>query len=187
MGQVRGERFQNLLNSIPVKNETAQQRNRAWLKLRFTPHSARCRAAAFTLVELMVGVLIFSIAVAALCLTISFSVATTRSAQENLRASQIMVEKMEYMRLYNWAQITNDAAIPKTFTAVFNPSSTDSPNGNGNMVYHGQISINPVWFNSNCATNMRLVTVTLNWTSKRPQARRMQTFVARNGLQQYVY
>jgi len=188
-----GERFQiGFSNTLVSKDNPDRELSRRFIGPRFAvvtsaeprPLStiARCRAAAFTLTEVLVSVLLFSIAVAALCLTISFNLATTRSAQENLRASQILVEKMEYMRLYTWAQITNGTSIPKTFTEAFNPSSPNS-----DFVFNGQISIGPVWFNNNCSTNLRMVTVSVDWKSKRSESRRMQTFVSRNGLQQYVY
>jgi type II secretory pathway pseudopilin PulG len=147
---------------------------------KFCPSVLR-RAAAFTMVELLIGLLLFGIVFAALCRSIAFSVSTARVSRENLRASQILVEKMEYMRLFTWSQITN-GSIPGSFTEVLEPGLTNS-----GTVYKGQIKIEPVPLDNNCSTNMRLVTVSLVWTSKVAQSRQMQTFVSRNGLQQYVY
>jgi hypothetical protein len=134
------------------------------------------------MVELLFGILLFGIAFAALCRSIAFSVSTARVSRENLRASQILVEKMEFMRLFTWSQITNGSSIPTNFTDVLEPGLSNS-----GTVYRGQIKIEPVPLDNNCATNMRLVTVSLVWTSKVAQTRQMQTYVSRNGLQQYVY
>lgn len=183
-------------NLFAVDSESAKEQGGIFRPSRIAAPSARynsvqpsrpttiaChRTAGFTLAETLVAVMIFSVVSTALCLAISFSMATTRSAQENVRASQIMVDKMEYLRLCTWAQITNDTSIPKTFTEVFDPSST-----NGSMVMSGRISISPVLFNNNFATNMRLVTLSLDWKSKRAESRQMQTFVSRDGLERYGY
>ncbi len=146
------------------------------------PFASKRGCRAFTLVELLFALLLFGVGFAALCLAIAFSVFLTRTSKESLRASQIMVEKMEHMRLYTWEQITNTTSIPRTFTEYLDPSAT-----NRGTVFNGRVVITPVSFNSACATNMRLVTVLVDWNSKIPQTRQMQTFVSKNGLQQYVY
>lgn len=148
------------------------------MKLQLRSHSHN----AFTLVELLFSFMLFGVSFAAMCLAIAFSISVTRTSRESARASQIMIEKMEYMRLYTWQQLTNGTSVPQTFTEYLEPSAT-----NRGTAFSGRVSIAPVPFNNNCSTNLRLVTISVNWNSKMPQSRQMQTFVARSGLQQYVY
>jgi len=42
---------------------------------------------------------------------------TMRMARENLRATQIMLEKVETIRLYSWNQVTSNGFIPTDFVA----------------------------------------------------------------------
>ena len=68
--------------------------------------AARGRRAAFTLIEVMAasslaGIMFISVFAG---LTSSFQIVQVN--RENLRAGQILLEKMELIRLYNWNQVT---------------------------------------------------------------------------------
>jgi type II secretory pathway pseudopilin PulG len=142
---------------------------------------------AFTLVEVLVGVIVMAMMVASLLGGVSFGFATTQLAREDLRATQILMEKMEEIRLYSWSQITGQDGyvIPTTFTASYYPPAL----GATGMVYSGQLAIiaTNVGSASYC-TNMRLVQATVQWTSGHAvRSRSMSSYVSLNGLQNYVY
>src|SRR5204863_9159663 len=80
--------------------------------------------AAFSLVEATVGMAIIGTTVGALFTGFTSGFFTMQLARENLRATQIMLEKMETIRLYSWKQVTNSAYIPNTFTNFYDPQST---------------------------------------------------------------
>jgi prepilin-type N-terminal cleavage/methylation domain-containing protein len=63
--------------------------------------------AAFTLVELVVAMAVIGVVVVSLYGGITSGISSVRMARENLRATQILVEKTEAIRLYRWDQITN--------------------------------------------------------------------------------
>jgi len=86
----------------------------------------------FSLVKVMVGVAVFGVACVSLYAGVTFGFNSVRLARENLRATQILMEKMEVIRLYSWAEITEPGFIPATFEATYAPGATipsTGPNG----------------------------------------------------------
>src|ERR1051325_3009125 len=79
------------------------------------------KLAAFSLVEAVVGMGVIGTVVGALMSGITTGTFTMRMARENLRATQIMLEKVETIRLYSWEQIKTPNFIPSSFTATYDP------------------------------------------------------------------
>ena len=148
---------------------------------------------AYTVAEVVVGAVIVVITFISLYTGMSCGFAVTRVARENLRGTQIMLERMEGIRLYNWEQLTVSNTIPTTFTKYYYPLAT---NGESQGIpYGGRFTITNAVFPSPAptyATNMRLVTVQVWWTNSLGshqvvRTRQMQTLVGRIGLQSYIY
>jgi prepilin-type N-terminal cleavage/methylation domain-containing protein len=145
-------------------------------------------AQAFTLVEVLVaGVILATISLAYYgALSSGFSL--VQSTREDLRATQILMQRVEAVRLCNWRQLTNF-----TFRESYDPMASAATTV-GTM-YYGTVSTNAassIINNTSYKPNMRLVTVTVSWTNyntPRPQShiRQMQTQVARYGMQNYVW
>jgi len=79
-------------------------------------------------------------------------------ATPNLRATQIMLEKMETIRLYTWDQISSNGFIPTEFTAPFYPnvgSSSDADRGSG-ITYYGKLYVTNAPIDSSYSTNLKL-------------------------------
>ena len=140
--------------------------------------------AAFSLIEVTISLGVIGTVAGAMMTGITGGFFTMKMARENLRATQIMLEKVETIRLYTWDQITNTTYIPRSFTNRYDPNST----GQG-LSYIGTIAIDPVPFNTvSYSGNMKQITVTLNWnTGLLPRTRSFTTYVAKNGLQTYIY
>ena len=140
----------------------------------------------------MIAVLIVGTLVMALYAGFSQGFSVIQSARENLRATQIMVQRMETIRLYTWSQVldTNNYLKP-TFVEFYDPLGRT--NNTAGTRYFGTISSQvpsdlPVAYR----TNMRTITVQMSWTNYTrgraiPFSRQMETRVARNGMQNYVY
>ena len=47
---------------------------------------------------------------------VNFDLMTTNRCRENTRATQVLLDKMECLRLYQWQQLTNPAVLSTTFT-----------------------------------------------------------------------
>ena len=140
------------------------------------------RALAFTLVEGLIGVAVMGVVFVSLYTGMASGFKSIRTSQENLRATQIMTEKFEALRLYNWEQITTPGFVPDTFTAMFAPNAKSQ-----GITYTGSIRILPL-ASQPYSVDMRSVTVTLSWTTgNRPRTRTLTSYVARYGLQNYIY
>ena len=141
----------------------------------------------FTLVEVMVAVLVVSIAVVSLYTGVSSGFALVKLAREDLRATQIMLQRMEAVRLYTWSQI-NDATFFSTnnYAAYYDPAGQAV--GSGGVVYTVQTAISTDTPAANYSPGMRRVTVQVSWLSGNISRRReVSTFVARYGMQNYIY
>jgi prepilin-type N-terminal cleavage/methylation domain-containing protein len=151
------------------------------MKLNF--NTARSSRLAMTLIETLIGMAIFGILFVSLYAGISSGMAIIRSARENLRATQVMLEKMETIRLYSWDQINQSGFIPASFSAPFWPAD-----GGSGLQYQGSMTITNVAFNESYSTEMRQVIVSVTWNSGSVTHRReMRTMVSRYGLQNYVF
>jgi type II secretory pathway pseudopilin PulG len=142
----------------------------------------------FTLVEALVGLSIAAFALVTLYAGITYGMSVTEVTRENLRATQLILEKFETIRLYTWDQLNgaNGFVVPNTFT---NSYAVDPATGKtSGVVYSGTMTLETAPITASYSSDMKIVTVTLNWTCAGvPRTRTMQTLVARQGLQQYVY
>jgi type II secretory pathway pseudopilin PulG len=142
------------------------------------------RLRAFTLVEVTISMGLLGLVLSMLYNGITAGFFTVRMGRENLRATQIMLEKAETLRLYSWGQITNRGYIKTNFTALYDPKSTS---GKG-AVYSGTIEIEPSDIGTDYGNDMKRVTITLNWqTGGLKRTRELQSFVSRYGMQDYIY
>jgi uncharacterized protein (TIGR02598 family) len=146
--------------------------------------------AAFSLVEVMVAVFVLGTLVLALFGAFSSGVSVVQASRENMRATQILMQKLETIRLYTWSEGTNSTLAANNFHERYDPLSTNS-----GTVYAGVYSTDPAPSTIPAAyrSNMRLVTMTVYWTNNfgtpkaRVQSRQIQSLVARYGMQNYVY
>lgn len=134
-------------------------------------------ARAFTLVETVVATLLLTLAVVALYAAFAFGFGTIKLSQEDLRADQILVQKLETLRVYDWSKITS-GYIPTDLTASF---STE-----GGVTYDVAIEVTPAPVSESYSDTLRQVTVSLSWESGGVMRNRsMTTFVSKDGLQTY--
>ncbi len=144
---------------------------------------------AYTLAEVVICVALIVIVFVGLLGGMSTGFALTQGSRENLRATQIMLEYMEGIRLYNWNQLVYSNWVPSTFTSYYYPLAV--PGESQGIPYSGTVTVttNPV-LNPTAvySPNMAAVTVGVSWTNAGAgHTRTMTTYVARNGLQNYIY
>ena len=160
------------------------------MKIRLTAKApARLAKVAYTLCEAVVAVALMAILFLALYAGMSSGFAITQVSRENLRATQILVERAEGIRLFNWNQLMYSNWLPAHFTNWYYPL-TNAGESPGTM-YVGEMRVIP-----NPTLNppvpysaqMAAVTTTVSWVSGGiPRTRTLTTYVARNGIQNYVY
>src|SRR5256885_7710265 len=98
----------------------------------------RQKLAAFSLIEATIGMGIVGTTIATLFSGFTSGYFTMQMARENLRATQIMLERVETIRLYSWDQINDPGYITPAFTAKYDP---DAPTGQQGLLYNGTIQI----------------------------------------------
>lgn len=142
---------------------------------------------AYSLAEVVVAVAILGMMLIGLFGGISYGFATTQASRENLRATQILIERLEGLRLYNWNQLVYSNWVPPTFTSYYYPLTNAGESAG--ILYSGTMVItNDGLPNTSYAADLRAVIVSVNWTSAGiPRSRTLTTYVARYGMQNYIF
>ena len=142
------------------------------------------------MVELLVGTAILGLLMVGVFGVMTMGLSITQMSRENLRATEIMLDKMEGVRLYSWTQVNDSTFLQSSFTNWFfetNNIGTANAAGNG-IQYTGTLSVVASPFTNSYSANIRSVTVTVNWASGGiARSRTMGTFVSQSGLQNYVF
>jgi len=142
---------------------------------------------AFTLIESMIAMLVGGVMLTALYSSFVFGCSSVKLDQEDLRATQILLQRMETLRLTSFAAIQGGTA-----TEYYDPSS--QTNSSGGALYTITITTNaptstdmpvqPVYYMS----KMRKITATATWTnSNQLRTRSIQTYASQAGIQAYIY
>ena len=138
-----------------------------------------------TLVEVMVALSVLAFMVVSLYAGFSSGLAVLRVARENLRATQILAERMEVLRLIKWDDVA-PGFIPMSFTAPF--YANDETNNTAHFAYMGTVIITNAPITESYADNLRMIQINLTWNSGNiSRSRQMSTYVSKYGLQNYVY
>ena len=155
------------------------------MRIQFDPSAQSCRTrAAYSLMEVLIAVAVGGIVFVSLYAGFSSGIAVVQLARENLRAVQILQEKMETVRLYTWEQINTANFIPTNFTDVFFTSTQSS----GGLIYTGIVTIADAPLTESYSNDLKQISVKVSWLSgKAPRERQMSTLVSRYGLQNYIY
>ncbi len=144
--------------------------------------------AAFTLVEVMTGIAVMGLLFASLYAGLSYGFAEISISREEARATQILQERMEVVRLLNWDQVVNlSGFIPTTFSdCYYSTTSTNEPGGS--LMYYGKVLVTNAPIAESYSNELRMIQIQLFWESgNRIHTRQMTTFVSQYGLQKYVY
>ena len=141
------------------------------------------RQAAYTLPEVMMGVMILSIMFVTLYLGFTQGFGVVQTSRENLRATQILQQYSELIRLYTWDQLMATNYIPATKTWTFYPLGGTGAQG---VTYTGTVAKASSAILEDYGPNMMDFTITLTWTSGNIRhQRQMKTMVSQYGLHKY--
>jgi type II secretory pathway pseudopilin PulG len=167
-----------------TKEETVQ----AGIQAPIAPNlcGANRRAAGFTIAEVVIAIMVVAIGAAGLMSCFGYGFRAIGQIRENQRATQIMVEKAETLRLYSWDQVNTSGFIPSTFVATYDGDHAAS-NYTG-TIYYGTVAIRNFPYNTSYKDKMRMLDLTLRWTSQNiTRTRSLTTYIAEDGIQNYVY
>ena len=145
-------------------------------------------SAAFSLADVIVAVFVLGTVGGTFCIGLSSGFYVLQNTREDLRATQILMQRIEAIRLCTWSQLTQFS-----FQENYDPRS--GTNQSSGAKYFGNVSISPAASVPNSASyspNICQVTVNLTWTNYNLNVpivhnRQMLTQVARYGLQNYIW
>ncbi len=145
----------------------------------------RAARGGFSLVEVTLAMAIAGMLITTLYAGLTYGFSVMRLARENTRATQILVEKMETIRLYSWDQLNTPGFIPASFEVAYYPMGGVTNHG---TIYSGYLTISNTPLTASYAPDLKKVTVTLNWkTGGLGRTRTISTYVSHYGLQSYIY
>jgi hypothetical protein len=161
----------------------------------FAPAEASARAVApgngFTITETLIAGALVSVIAVTLFGAFSFGFTVLQISRDDLRATQIMMQKMEAIRLFTWSQVLNPNYLKPSFVEYYDPAGVGS--GSQGSTYRGFVTATvPTNVPAAYQTNMRTITVTVYWTNYNGSkaivhSRAMQSNVSKNGMQNYVW
>jgi prepilin-type N-terminal cleavage/methylation domain-containing protein len=138
----------------------------------------------FTLVEVLVGVVLLAVMFTVFYVGITAGFAMIQLARENLRATQILQEKTETLRLLTWEDLQR---MQRSMREPFYAPGSDLESS---LNYDLQVEIpdtSPIQ-DASYAPDIKLVRVEATWMSGGVERRRsMSTYVSRYGLHRYRY
>lgn len=143
-----------------------------------------------TLVDVVMAIALLGVMASGIFGSFRYGFFTLQLLRENQRATQILLEKVETLRLYSWDQVNTPGFIPTNLPLEnYDP---EAPAGQRGVTYYGTVTAptNVSWSGSppSYSTNMRQLTVTLRWTTQNiPHTRSLTTYIAKDGIQNYVY
>jgi hypothetical protein len=144
------------------------------------------REGGHSLAEVVVAVALLGFMLISLYAGFSSGFAVLRVARENLRATQILAERMEVIRLIRFDDVA-EGFVPGKFSAPFYATDIGTQS-TGGFDYTGDVRIVKSPILENYAQDVKMIQVDLTWTSgKVTRTRQMTTFVSRYGLQNYRY
>ena len=149
---------------------------------------------AYTFVEVLVAAVLLGLVGASLYGAFAAGFCVIQTTQEDLRATQILVQKTEAVRLFTWSQVADTTNYLKfSFTENYDPLGATNNTAGARYTGTVQASIPAVGeLPEAYRENMRTITVSLYWTNYNGgkavvHQREMQTRVARNGMQNYIW
>ena len=137
-----------------------------------------------TLVDIVMAAAMLGIMASGIFGSFRYGFFTLQLLRENQRATQVILEKVETLRLYNWEQLTNGVyTLPNEF---YDPQAPANSQG---ATYSGTVTVTNCPLVSSYAANLRQLTVTYHWTTRGtiPHTRSITTYIAKDGIQCYVY
>ena len=170
------------------------------------------KSSGFSLIEAVIGMGVVGIMITALYSALTTGFRTEQLDREDIRATQLLIEKMDQLRVISWEQLLDPDVTPTTFDASFNPDETPALRGRGflnvpglglgatnavakglqkyqSLVYYGTVNITDAPNDTTYSSDMKQVTVTVQWKAQSgmTRTRSFTTFVARYGMQNYHY
>ena len=148
------------------------------------------RKKAFFLVEAVIGMALLGLIFMAMYTGLVSTTFWVQLSRENLRATHVMAERLDTIRLYGWKKIVEDPLYMQgPFKVPVYPDDPSKPGNDATLrVFDGEIRVDLAPITEVYAADLRMITIRLTWlTGKTIRTRTMSTLVSKYGLYKYVY
>src|SRR5437773_968911 len=124
------------------------------LKARWTSAAGRM-ASAFSVPEVIVGMGVVGVTFVALYAGINSGFYTIQLTRDDIRATQIIADKLDTIRLYAWDTVIQPGFVPTNFVESFYPTSVTNGAGYSSpgVTYSGSVSITAAPLTESYSTN----------------------------------
>lgn len=160
------------------------------------------RRGGFTLLELLMSAAIMAIVIASCYVAASSSLTSVNCSRQELRATQIIMSRIEALHLEAWgngtnqpSQLFNTNLVPRSFSDYYYPLGMDNIVSNRGTRYYGTVTVSTNaadLFNATYNNSLAKITISLTWTDgvgglRISHARSASTLISKYGIQNYVY
>jgi type II secretory pathway pseudopilin PulG len=153
-----------------------------------TKQNHRLGLRGFSLVDIVVAMGLIGIVLVGMLGGLGLVWSSVQWSREQARATQLMEEKLDTLRLYSWDQLHTPGFITTNFMATYSTLSNGTSIEASGLTYSGNIIIDSPSLTESYSNALKQVTVALQWTSGgRLHRTQMSTFVAQYGMQSYIY
>ena len=119
---------------------------------------------------------------------LSWVMTSVEWTREYARATQLMDEKLDTIRLYSWDQINTPGYIQTDFVATFSTLTNGTTTTASGLTYTGTVAIADAGLTEAYSNAVKQVTVSVQWSSGgRAHTTQMSTLVAQYGMQSFIY
>ncbi len=153
----------------------------------FRPGAKTIAESGYTILEVIMGSVVVAIMLISLYAGFTFGFEQIRLSRQQERATQILQEKTELVRLLTWDQAANYAGyVPTNFQDSY--YSGIATNNSGNITYSGIVTVASAPVTETYSNALRSVQVQVSWVyGGRTHSRAMTTYVSQYGMQNYIY
>src|SRR5207302_595630 len=85
------------------------------------PGTATLSSAAFTFIEVLVSTFVLGVVAASIYYGLAAGNCEIKATRENLRATQILLQKVEAIRLFTWSQVNDTNYLTSNFVENYDP------------------------------------------------------------------
>ena len=157
-----------------------------FMKVNRATHGTDARRRAFTLVETSVAMFLLGVVSVSLYGAYVSAMNTVRTARQDLRAAEILVDKMDTLRLLTFDDILSATNMPSTFLEYMAPTKNSA--AAKRPVFSGTVITDPGPSDVSYSNQLRRITIRVTWNpgNGRNRSREFVTLVSKDGLQNYI-
>ena len=159
------------------------------MKICFSKAVSNRAKAGTSFLDTLMGTAIFGTMFVSVCTGVGAGLKSTEVSRQNARAAQILIGKLECLRVLNWPDLSAPGALATTFTAPYEMDGATAKTlgmnvSSTNAFFQGKLSLKPSTTGESYSTNVLQVTAEVTWSfASRNFSRSVETLISAHGIQ----